>query len=197
MVVNLEFSNSLNTPRRNSVGAKIMKIVIIGNGPGGVELAKELSGEHEVLIVEKEEVPFYSKPMLSHYIAGLIEKEKLFIYPLDWYERKGINLKLGEEAKLIDRARKVLVTDKGEYPYDILVMATGARAREPTVKGGEHLLTLRSIEDAEGIKALLEEHGGGCDNRRRFHRPRTGREPRKGRLRRQADPQEGYFSRPR
>lgn len=58
-----------------------MEIVIIGNGPGGVELAKELSGEHEVLIFEREEVPFYSKPMLSHYIAGLIEKEKLFIYP--------------------------------------------------------------------------------------------------------------------
>ncbi|NJE47933.1 NAD(P)/FAD-dependent oxidoreductase, partial [Thermococcus sp. GR7] len=80
-------------------------------------------------------------------------------YPLDWYERNEIELKLGEEAKLIDRARKVLVTDKGEYPYDILVIATGARAREPTMEGGKHLLTLRSIEDAEGIKALLEEHG--------------------------------------
>lgn len=136
-----------------------MRVVIIGNGPGGVELAKELSGEHEVLIVEREEVPFYSKPMLSHYIAGFIEREKLFTYSLDWYERKGISLKLGEEAKLIDRARKVLVTDKGEYPYDILVIATGARAREPTVEGKEHLLTLRSIEDAERIKALLEEHG--------------------------------------
>ncbi|WP_342764669.1 FAD-dependent oxidoreductase [Thermococcus sp. Bubb.Bath] len=136
-----------------------MRIVIIGNGPGGVELAKELSKEHQVTIIEREEVLFYSKPMLSHYIAGLIENEKLFTYPLDWYERNEIELKLGEEAKLIDRARKVLVTDKGEYPYDILVIATGARAREPTMEGGKHLLTLRSIEDAEGIKALLEEHG--------------------------------------
>ncbi|AMQ17846.1 NAD(P)/FAD-dependent oxidoreductase [Thermococcus peptonophilus] len=136
-----------------------MRVVIIGNGPGGVELAKELSGEHEVLIIEREEVPFYSKPMLSHYIAGLIEREKLFPYPIDWYEGKGIGLRLGEEAKLIDRARKVLITDKGEYPYDILVIATGARAREPTVEGKEHLLTLRSIEDADRIKALLEEHG--------------------------------------
>ncbi len=115
-----------------------MRVVIIGNGPGGVELAKELSGEHEVLIIEREEVPpFYSKPMLSHYIAGLIEREKLFPYPpIDWYEGKGIGLRLGEEAKLIDRARKVLITDKGEYPYDILVIATGgARARELPLRG--------------------------------------------------------------
>ncbi|MBP1912624.1 NAD(P)/FAD-dependent oxidoreductase [Thermococcus stetteri] len=136
-----------------------MDVVVIGNGPGGIELAKELSGEHRVTIIEKERVPFYSKPMLSHYIAGLIEREKLFTYPISWYERRGIDLRLGEEAKLIDRARKVLITDKGEYPYDVLVIATGARAREPTVEGKERLLTLRSVEDADRIKTLLEEHG--------------------------------------
>ncbi|CAD5244448.1 NAD(P)/FAD-dependent oxidoreductase [Thermococcus camini] len=136
-----------------------MRLVIVGNGPGGVELARLLAGEFDVTVVEKENIPHYSKPMLSHYIAGFIPEEKLFPYSMNWYEKKGINLLLGTEAKLIDRSRKVLVTDKGEVPYDILVMATGARAREPVIPGGEHILTLRTLKDARLIRGRLEEEG--------------------------------------
>lgn len=136
-----------------------MRVVIVGSGPGGVELAKALSSHFDITIVEKESVPFYSKPMLSHYIAGFVERERLFTYPPEWYEKNGIDLRLGVEAKLIDRARKVLVTDKGEIPYDALVIATGAKPREPAVEGKEHLITLRTLDDAERIKAGLEEEG--------------------------------------
>lgn len=135
------------------------KILIVGNGPGGVELARRLSGEFEVAIVERENLPHYSKPMLSHYIAGLLPEEKLFPYSLEWYGEKGIDLHLGTEAKVIDRARKVLVTDKGGIPYDILVLATGAKAREPTAPGREHILTLRTFSDARRIKERLEKEG--------------------------------------
>ncbi|NJE10500.1 FAD-dependent oxidoreductase [Thermococcus sp. MAR1] len=136
-----------------------MRLVIVGNGPGGVELAKSLAGEFDVTVVEKENLPHYSKPMLSHYIAGFIPEERLFPYSLDWYGGKGINLLLGTEAKLIDRFRKVLVTDNGEVPYDVLVMATGARAREPAIPGREHILTLRTLRDAKLMRERLREEG--------------------------------------
>jgi len=136
-----------------------MRLVIVGNGPGGVELARRLAGKFDVTIVEKENLPHYSKPMLSHYIAGFIPEERLFPHSIDWYVEKGINLLLGTEAKLIDRFRKVLVTEEGEIPYDILVVATGARAREPPIKGKEHILTLRTLGDAKLIKERLEEEG--------------------------------------
>ncbi|NJE02832.1 FAD-dependent oxidoreductase [Thermococcus sp. MV11] len=136
-----------------------MELAIVGNGPGGVELAKSLAGEFDVTIVEKEHLPHYSKPMLSHYIAGFIPEEKLFPYPSDWYEKKGINLLLGTEAKLIDRFRKVLVTSDGELPYDALVIATGAKARRPSIPGREHVLTLRTLDDARLIRERLEGEG--------------------------------------
>ncbi|WP_457742525.1 NAD(P)/FAD-dependent oxidoreductase [Thermococcus sp.] len=136
-----------------------MRVVIAGNGPGGLELAKHLHREFNVTIVERESLPHYSKPLLSHYIAGSLPEEKLFPYSLDWYERKRINLRLGTEARLIDRVRKVLVTSEGEVPYDILVIATGARAREPSIREKEHILTLRTLKDAELIKERLEEEG--------------------------------------
>lgn len=124
-----------------------------------VEFVKELFGEYEVFIFEREEVLFYLKFMLSYYIVGLIEKEKFFIYFFDWYERKGINLKFGEEVKLIDRVRKVFVMDKGEYFYDIFVIVIGVRVREFIVDGKEYFFIFRSIEDVEGIKVLFEEYG--------------------------------------
>ncbi|ASJ07309.1 NAD(P)/FAD-dependent oxidoreductase [Thermococcus pacificus] len=136
-----------------------MKVVIVGNGPGGVELAKNLSGEFEVAVIEREELPHYSKPMLSHYIAGFLPEEKLFPLPSDWYEKRGIDLHLGTSAVLIDRAKRVLVTSKGAFPYDALVLATGARAREPAFQGKEHMLTLRTFGDARRIKEKLEEEG--------------------------------------
>ncbi len=124
-----------------------------------MELARHLSGEFEVAIVERENLPHYSKPMLSHYIAGLLPEKKLFPYSLEWYAGKDIELHLGTEAKVIDRARKVLMTSKGEIPYDVLVLATGAKAREPTAPGREHIVTLRTISDARRIKETLEEEG--------------------------------------
>ena len=136
-----------------------MKVVIVGNGPGGVELAKGLSSDHDVTLVDREITPHYSKPMLSHYIAGFLPEEKLFPYSHGWYTERGISLRLGEKALLIDRARKVLVTSTGELDYDILVLATGAKAREPTVPGREHILTLRTLGDAKRIKERLEEEG--------------------------------------
>ncbi|ASJ09393.1 pyridine nucleotide-disulfide oxidoreductase [Thermococcus siculi] len=135
------------------------RVVVVGNGPGGVELAKRLSGEFEVTVIDRETLPHYSKPLLSHYIAGFLTEEKLFPYTPDWYERKGIDPRLGVEARAIDRARKVLVTSEGEIPYDVLVLATGARARPPTAEGSEHILTIRTLEDARLIKERLEEEG--------------------------------------
>ncbi len=99
-----------------------MRLLIVGNGPGGVELAKQLSDEYEVTIIEQENLPYYTKPLLNHYIAGTVKKEKLFPYSLEWYENKGIELRLGTKAEVIDRARKKLITSAGKLPYDLLVI---------------------------------------------------------------------------
>ncbi|PLV57044.1 pyridine nucleotide-disulfide oxidoreductase [Thermotoga sp. SG1] len=136
-----------------------MKVLIVGNGPGGVELAKQLSEDHEITIVEKETVPYYTKPMLSHYVAGDVKEENLFPYSLDWYRKKGINLLLGTTAKRIDTERKILETDKEILEYDTLVLATGAGPRKIQIPGSERMFTLRTIEDAKKLKEAIEKEG--------------------------------------
>ncbi|PLV59452.1 NAD(P)/FAD-dependent oxidoreductase [Thermotoga sp. KOL6] len=136
-----------------------MRVVIIGNGPGGIELAKQLFKDHEVTIVEKENVPYYTKPMLSHYIAGLTKEENLFPYSLEWYKEKGINLLLGTEARRINIERKTVDTNKGTFAYDALVLATGAKPRKVHIPGEENMLTLRTLDDAKKLKEKVEKEG--------------------------------------
>jgi nitrite reductase (NADH) large subunit len=144
-----------------------VKIVIVGDGPGGVELAKRLAENHEVTIVEKEDLPHYTKPMMSHYIAGDMPKEQLFPYSLEWYEKRGIKLLLKTEAKRIDLENRVLQTDSGPIEFEVLVLATGARPRRILIAGEQHLLTLRTWKDAERLKEMIEREkdlliiGGG------------------------------------
>ncbi|MCD6559806.1 MAG: FAD-dependent oxidoreductase [Palaeococcus sp.] len=103
-----------------------MRLLIVGNGPAGFSLAKELYNDFEVEILDKEGAPYYNKPMLSHYIAGLIDREKLFMYSEEWYEEKGIKLRLGVNARRVDISSKRVIADGGSFDYDILVLATGA-----------------------------------------------------------------------
>ena len=66
-----------------------MRLLIVGNGAGRVELVKQLSDEYEVTIIEQENLPYYTKPLLSHYIAGTVKKEKLFLIRLSGMKIKG------------------------------------------------------------------------------------------------------------
>lgn len=136
-----------------------MKLLIVGNGPAGFSLAKELHDDFEVELMDREPFPYYNKPMLSHYIAGLVEREKLFMYSEEWYEKKGIELRLGVNVRRIDVSSKKVITGEGIFDYDILVLATGARPREPDIEGREYLSTLRTLEDADRIRDVLEEEG--------------------------------------
>lgn len=72
-------------------------------------------------------------------VSGTIEKpEDIIVFPNEFYEKQKINLMLNTEAKAIDRERKVVVTDKGEVPYDKLVLAVGSKAFIPPIKGVEN-----------------------------------------------------------
>lgn len=133
-----------------------MRLVIIGNGPAGFELAKRVCDHHEVIIIDEAELPFYFKPMLSNYIAGFSHKEDLFQYDLTWYEKNNIHLLAGTRVNKIDFLAKKVFTADAKYNFDVLILATGARPRELAVEGKEFLSMLRTFRDAENIKKQLE-----------------------------------------
>src|SRR5690606_18078258 len=54
----------------------------------------------------------------------------------------------------LDRARRVVVTDAGEYPYDAAVLATGSYPFVPAIDGRDRpgVFTYRTIDDLLAIR---------------------------------------------
>ncbi|AEH24696.1 NAD(P)/FAD-dependent oxidoreductase [Pyrococcus yayanosii] len=140
-----------------------MKIVVIGSGTAGSNFAlfmRKLDRKAEIIVIGKEPTMQYSPCALPHVISGTIEKpEDVIVFPNEFYERQRIKLMLNTEAKAIDRERKVVITEKGEVPYDKLVLAVGSRAFIPPIKGVENegVFTLKSLDDVRKIKAYITE----------------------------------------
>ncbi|MFE7133924.1 NAD(P)/FAD-dependent oxidoreductase [Streptomyces sp. NPDC057638] len=95
----------------------------------------------------------YDRPPLSK--AVLLGSAEGSAFEID-FEELGIELRLGREVTGVRAAEHELDTEAGPVPYDVLVIATGARPL--TLPGSEtvpgvHLL--RTLDDAERLRPVL------------------------------------------
>lgn len=143
-----------------------MKLLIIGNGVAGVscaETVKKLTPDAEVTILSDEPHPFYSKSMLSYYLSGKFRPGDIVLRGYSFYKQTGIDLKIGIRAeRIVPNKHQVAASDGRKYPYDSLLIATGASPAFPRkfIVGLEKkgVYGLRTLEDAEGILASLKEN---------------------------------------
>lgn len=104
------------------------KIVIIGGGFAGVNVAKYISGkgnhDYHVTVVDKNNYTFFP-PLLYQVATGFLEASNIS-YPFRkmFQGRTGLNFRLGELLRIIPEQNKVLLTT-GELDYDYLVLSTG------------------------------------------------------------------------
>src|SRR5210317_236874 len=117
-------------------------IVIIGAGQAAASFISRhvaLGNEQPLLLVGEESHPPYQRPPLSKkYLLGELERERLFIRPLQWYADQAVELRFDTRIDRIDRARKQIVSSGGEtIAYDKLLLCTGSSARNlPAEIGG-------------------------------------------------------------
>lgn len=150
-----------------------MKAVIVGGGLAGTLAAKtlrELDPDVEIELFDEEKYPYYPRPNLVEYMAGRLPYEKLFAFPPDWSSRQRIGVHPSQKISRIRPGEKRIETASGEaVPYDVLLLATGARSTAPGIKGREKkgVFLLRSLDDAQAILDYLKAHprvaviGGG------------------------------------
>ncbi|MER8033895.1 NAD(P)/FAD-dependent oxidoreductase [Streptomyces hydrogenans] len=135
-------------------------VVIVGAGMAGVQTAvalREQGFEGPVTLIGAEPHQPYDRPPLSK--AVLLGKAEHSAFDID-FESLDVDLRLGLDVTGLRPAERELVTEEGRFPYDVLVVATGAHPL--TLPGGEgvpgvHLL--RTLDDAVRLGPVLA--GGG------------------------------------
>jgi NADPH-dependent 2,4-dienoyl-CoA reductase/sulfur reductase-like enzyme len=129
----------------------IHRVVIAGAGLAGLRTLEELrAGGYggEVTLIGAEPRPPYDRPPLSKAVlAGTVTDTTL----RDDLAALRADVRLGEAATGL--ADGVLRTTRGEYPFDRLVLATGAVPRFLPGPGPQR--SLRTLDDALALHALL------------------------------------------
>lgn len=136
------------------------RIIIIGAGHGGgtvAALLRQQGHDGPILLIGEEPHPPYQRPPLSKgWLKGEVDEDGLLLRPRDWYAGADIDLRTSTRVVKINRAAKTVTLSTDEVlPYDTLILATGARARQLALPGSDlnGFLELRTLEDAEAIKA--------------------------------------------
>ena len=136
--------------------------VIIGAGQAGGWAAKTLRDqgfEGRVIIVGDEDFAPHERPPLSkEVLLGDAKKQSCLLWPPGTLEDADIKMRLGVSVNSIDADSHTLSLANGEtLSWNKLLIATGGRARSLNVDGVglDGVYTLRTIEDAEGIRARL------------------------------------------
>jgi NADH dehydrogenase len=148
-----------------------MRVVIIGGGFAGINLAKKLGGNKEiqVTLVDKNNYNFF--PPLIYQVATAYLEPSSISYPFRKFFRGVDNLqfRLGELLSVNLPENKV-VLNNGELEYDVLVFATGA---ETSFFGMENVkknsIPMKTLNDAiEMRNKLLQrmEKAAVCKNSR-------------------------------
>lgn len=143
------------------------RLILIGNGMVGhhfVEqwLACEAAADYQLTLFGAERQPAYDRVHLSEYFEKQ-SADHLRLSEPGFYQQAGIDLHLGEAVTAIDPDNKRVVTAVGEYPYDKLVLATGAYPFVPPIPGCDrpHCLVYRTLDDLDAIRASAENKKTG------------------------------------
>lgn len=141
-----------------------LKVVVIGAGQAAASFAAklvELLPDAAITIVGDEPVPPYQRPPLSKaYLKGELAEDRLFLKTDDFYAKAGIQLTTGGRVETIDPAnRRLTLHDGSTLGYSSLMIATGTRARELAIEGGDldGVFTLRGIDDTARIGEALRQ----------------------------------------
>jgi NADPH-dependent 2,4-dienoyl-CoA reductase/sulfur reductase-like enzyme len=132
--------------------------LLIGGGVAAVRCARALRKGGfggSILIVGDEPVPPYNRPPLTkELLRESLPSDLVAAEPPEWYERQRVELRTGTPVTLLDPdAQLAELADGSRFRFAQALLATGAAPRRPTVEGSEHALLLRTLPDAEALRA--------------------------------------------
>ena len=134
-----------------------MKVIVIGGGFAGLKLARRLNNKEniEVLLIDKNNYHQFQPLFYQVATAGLDASNISFPLRKVFQESRNVHVRLAELKEIKSSLNKI-VTDIGEFDYDVLVIATGA---DTNFFGNEELkraaLPMKSTVEAVQLRHTL------------------------------------------
>ena len=135
-----------------------MRVVIVGAGLAGANVASELRSEGfdgEIFLLGDEPEPPFGRPPLSKtYLRGEEDLTGWLPKPVDWYADNNVEPRNEARVDRVDTANSRVIVGDDEITYDQLCVTTGCRPRMPNLPGIdlEGVLPLRTKADCDEIK---------------------------------------------
>ncbi len=115
------------------------RYVIIGNGPaaaGCIEGIRSVDGDGSITVISAEEHGVYCRPLISYYLEGKTDLERIRYRGPDFYDRMGCAVLYGRKAVRVDSAAREVVLDDGSaLPYTSVCVAAGSSPFVPPFEG--------------------------------------------------------------
>lgn len=137
------------------------RVVVVGASAGGLATAEALRRAGFdgaiTLIGDESRLPYDRPPLSKQLLAGHWTPSRLALRPDADIDALELELRLGVQATGLDTARQVVtLADDTSLDYDVLVVATGVRARRlPGSEGVTGVHALRTLSDAVALKERL------------------------------------------
>ena len=143
------------------------RIVIIGANASGINAAnaaRKTNGKAEIILVDNDKFPAYSRCGIPYVLAKEIPKfNDLVIFPPSHYRMMKLDLRTETKAINVNPNEKnVLLEDKNgkieKVSYDSLILTTGATPFILPIRGRDlpGVFTIRTLDDGRAIKDAMK-----------------------------------------
>lgn len=138
-----------------------MRIAIVGGGIAGVSTASALRAlgfDGPVTLIDSGDFPYDRPPLTKDYLAGVSDAKQVALQAPEWYDQQRVGLLTRTRVTRLRPAEGGVELGDGRLLLaDRVVLATGGSAARPRNPGFDapHVHTLRTIEDADRLRAAL------------------------------------------
>ncbi len=139
-----------------STTAGTPRIVIIGAGFGGIQLAKNLKNQPvDVLMLDRHNYHVF-QPLLYQVAMGAIEGDSIAFPVRRMFSRQKNFTFILAEVQKINGESNIVSTSVGDVKYDYLVIATGANTNFfGSVEIEHHTMPMKNLPEALNLRSVI------------------------------------------
>ena len=133
------------------------RVVIIGAGFGGLSAARDLAGHGaDILLIDRENHHLFQPLLYQVATAALAESDIATPIRVILRHASDVTVLMGEVTGVDLERRQVTVRDTGDFPYDYLILATGAAySWFGHDAWAQYANVLKTLDDAAAVRLKL------------------------------------------